>query len=162
MCSTLQYRNGRKAGNEALAPISADAGLMRLATHALEDAGLKFGCGGSVTVPQPASNPTVKKGLNQASRAQVVDMEGYWLAGIASEKAIPFAAIRAVSDARQDSLPPFDRILGADGSWLWTKAAAYFALHPQDIPRLLVLYRNSQRARRSLTDCIAYIAAGMG
>lgn len=83
-----------------------------------------------------------KRVLGETSRADVVDMESYWVARVAAESRIPFIAVRAVSDSAKDSLPDLP-------SWRWTSMLAYLALHPVSVYRL---YRDTGRARKNLTN----------
>jgi len=107
--------------------------------------------GKSVTVARPAPHPEVKQELARAFQADVVDMESYWLAMIAEEKRVPFLNIRAVSDTARESLPPFSRMLDADGRPRWAKAVPYLILHPGQVLPLTRLFRNSRRAGENLT-----------
>ena len=115
VCSTLHCATGPI--QEATRPRSyrSDEGLLRLATQALEDTGVRFCIGSGVTVPQLVSSPEKKQELGGAFQAHIVDMESYWIARIASDRQIPFVAVRAISDTERDTLPPFDEILTPDG-----------------------------------------------
>lgn len=161
ICSTLRYGNGRVRDGREPKSLSSDASLLELTTRALESGGVKFCSGSSMTVAQPLSNRESKEKLYRISQAYIADMESYWVAMIAAKEGVPFVAIRAVSDTSRQGLPPFDRILAEDGRWLWRNAFAYFVLHPQDLLRLPGLYSGSRKARKSLTECIARIIAGM-
>jgi hypothetical protein len=107
--------------------------------------------GKSVTVAQPAADPQAKRRLAQAFQADVVDMESYWIAMIASEKEVPFLAVRAVSDTFQERLPPFERMLGSDGKPDLTKIGLYAIFHPGQLANLVRFQRNSRIAGQNLT-----------
>ena len=110
----------------------------------------RFFKGSSVTVANPVSEPKAKLALGKAFRAEVVDMESYWISRIAAVNRIPFLSVRAVSDTVRDTLPPFDQFLNS-GQWQWRRAILYFLTHPQQLVNLFCLYRNAQKASRSLT-----------
>jgi len=161
VCSTLHCANGQMQKATKSETFHSDARLVSLATGVTEDAGVKIRCGSSVTASHLISNPEAKYTLGELFRTDIVDMESYWVARIASASGIPFVAIRAVSDARQDNLPPFDEILTANGRWQRKKAFFYFVLHPQYLMKLLGLYRKARRARRNLTTFVSYVVANM-
>jgi adenosylhomocysteine nucleosidase len=157
ICSTLHYATGPQ--QEATRPRSyrSDERLLRLASQALEDTGLRPCIGSGVTVPKVVSSPDEKQELGRAFQAHIVDMESYWIARIASDMQIPFVAVRAISDTEHDTLPPFDEILTPESEWQWGKAISYFLRHPQHLTALLGLSRNVRAARRNLTvfaDCL--------
>jgi hypothetical protein len=105
------------------------------------------------------STPEAKRSLGKAFHADIVEMESYWIARMASAGQIPFMAVRAVSDLLRDSLPPFDRLLDSNARWRWKKAALYFVSSPQQLMRLPALYRNARQARRSLTTFVDRLIA---
>ncbi len=134
----------------------SDDNLVSLAAQTFKGMSVKWIQGSSVTVPKAVSTPKAKHTLGEAFSAQAVDMESYWIARIASARQIPFLAVRAISDAVEDALPPLGQFIEPDGSLRWQKAAPYFIVRPQQLVRLLRLYRNARRARKSLTafvDC---------
>jgi len=151
ICCTLHRANGWMQQDLNSEPLCSDARLVTLITEALGDAVVRFRCGSIVTVPLPVSSPEAKRDLGKSCRVQVVDMESYWIARIASAKRVPFMAVRTISDTVRDSLPPFDQILDSNGTWHWNRAVHYFVVHPQHLVKLFALYRNAQQARRSLT-----------
>lgn len=151
VCSTLHCATG--PAQEAAPPLSyhSDVDLVRLATQALEDSRMRGCIGSGVTVPQLVGSPEKRGALSRAFQAQIVDMESYWIARVASDRQIPFVAVRAISDTESDSLPPFDEMLAPDGGWQWGKAIPYFAAHPRHLAALLSLSRNVRAARKTLT-----------
>ncbi|MFQ5996196.1 MAG: hypothetical protein ACE5KP_01040 [Dehalococcoidales bacterium] len=161
ICSTLYYCNGRSHPGLKSASLSSNGNLLELATRVLGSGRVRYSCGSSISVPQPLSDPESKEKLYKIAQAHIADMESYWIAKIASEERIPFLAIRAVTDARQGNLPPFEQMLAGDGSWLRGKALSYFVLHPKDLSKLPGLYWNSRKARRSLSDCVAQVVANI-
>jgi adenosylhomocysteine nucleosidase len=130
-------------------PSYSDANLVSIATENQKVKMARFFKGSSVTVANPVSEPKAKLALGKAFRAEVVDMESYWIARIASVNRIPFLSIRAVSDTVKDTLPPFDQFLNS-GQWQWRSTILYFLTHPQQLVKLFCLYRNVRRASRNL------------
>lgn len=110
--------------------------------------------GSSVTSAQFALKPREKLELGKAFNADIVDMESYWVAKAAAEKRVPLICIRAVSDAVHESSLPFDLLLTPDGKLRQEETAIHILAHPHHLVRLLATYRNTRRARRSLTNCI--------
>jgi adenosylhomocysteine nucleosidase len=151
VCSTLHCATGPT--KEAARPMSyhSDVDLLRLATEALKDTGMRVCIGSGVTVPQLVGSPEKKGELGRAFQAHIVDMESYWIARIASGRQIPFVVVRAISDTARETLPPFDEILALDGGWQWRKAVSYLFGRPQHLAALLRLSRNARAARRNLT-----------
>lgn len=127
----------------------SDAGLLSRSLHIRVDTTVRQGkC---VTVDELASPPEVRQALARSFHADVVDMESYWIARIASARRVPFLVVRAISDTPRDVLPPFQRLLDSDGRPQWPKFAPYFLVHPGQIALLARLYRNSRKAETSLT-----------
>lgn len=157
--STVHCATGRIEEATKQRSYCSDDGLLRLATDALEGTTVRFCIGSGVTVPRLVSSPVEKQGLGQAFHAHIVDMESYWIARIASSKRIPFVAVRAISDARRDSLPPFDQMLTTNGRWQWKKTLSHFFRHPQHLAALPGLSRNAWRARRNLTVSVECLVA---
>ncbi len=139
----------------------SDAGVLALATRALERAAVEFHYGSGVTVPQLVLEPEDKKKLGEAFNAHIVDMESYWIAEMASDRRIPFIVIRSVSDTRQERLLPFMRMLTMDGRVRWKEAASYFVRRPQHLIALFHLVRNVRLAQRSLATSIDSLIAGL-
>ena len=128
-----------------------------LISQALKGAAIGFRHGASVTVARPVQLPEAKLALGKAFDAEVVDMESYWIAEIASGKHIPFIAIRAISDKAHDCLPPFDRILTSQGKLILKKAAAHFIARPDHMAVLPVLYWKAWRAGKKLDTVIHHL-----
>jgi len=138
----------------------SDDGELAMATQALASAAVDFACGGGVTVQQVVLSPEEKGELADTFDTQVVDMESYWIAKIASEMGIPFVVIRSISDTRQETLLPFDQMMTEDGKVLWRAAAAYFVRRPQHLVAVGRLYRNARLAQTNLATAIDSLIAG--
>jgi len=81
-----------------------------------------------------------------------VDMESYWIARLAAAHGVPFMALRVISDALHDPLPPFEQFLDADGTLHMRSLATYLLRNPRNNLRLLLkTARHSGQAQRALT-----------
>ena len=162
LCSPLHHGDGPVPADSGSASIChSDAGLLSLAGKGFESRHIRWVQGACVTVPKVVSKPKSKQDLGKTFSAAAVDMESYWIARIASERRIPFLAVRAVSDAMGDALPPFNKFVNPDGSLQRKKAALFFLSHPQDLIRLFRLYRNAPIATRNLATAIDCLVVGL-
>jgi len=146
LCRSLLCGNG--GGGETR--YFSDHHLLSAITLTLGTRAVRFILGSSVTVGGLAAEPERKISLRRDYRAEAVDMESYWVARLASEKRLPFLAVRSISDALTQPLPPFDQLIASDGKWTW-KTPLYFLSHLSDIARLPRVYINARRAGRSLS-----------
>lgn len=149
--SAIHCGDKQMLGNlELQSPFYSDNNLLSITSHIQENAGFQFEQASIVTVLNPICQPEAKLELGKAFSSKAVDMESYWIANIALAKCIPFLSIRVISDTAEDRLLPFDRFLDS-GNWRWKSAALYFLTHPQRLPELFNLYRNTRLARKNLT-----------
>lgn len=155
LCSTI-HCGGNLAGG---APCRSDIGLLASASRVLVESGARLILGSSVTVDSLVAEPKGKRELGMAFGAQTVDMEGYWVGRIAASRRLPFLAVRAVSDDLGQALPPFHRLFGPDGEWLWSRAATHFLSHPGCLYRLVRVGLNAGRAGKSLTRFLGTLIA---
>lgn len=155
VCSTLQCAPELRQEEQRLEPLAPDARLLSLASQGPGDRAIRYYLGSSVTVLQLNSSTQKMQGLSETFHADIVEMESYWIARIASERQIPFIAIRSISDTMQDSVEPFDQILASDGRLLWKKAVLCFLSHPQYLMNMFTLYRNTRLAKINLAAFIS-------
>jgi adenosylhomocysteine nucleosidase len=144
VCSSMVY-----AENPSAVRHQTDSRLLSIA-QTCELKCLYSGVG--VTSNRLVSSPSAKRNLREASEADIVDMESYWIAQIARENGIPFIIGRAVSDADRDTFPNLP-------SYEWRNAAKYFIWHPA---QAWYLYRGMKRARRSLTTFATHMVEVIG
>ncbi len=139
----------------------ADPELLCLATQveSWDRTGIRFGRG--ISLDRLVTDPEEKRAMGNRFGVQVVDMESYWVAGVASERRVPFLAVRAVSDTLSQRLPPFDRFLNPQGGWLGRRAALHFLSHPRDAMSLPWVFANSKRAVRNLTLFLGRLVSAM-
>jgi nucleoside phosphorylase len=149
-------------GNETEPTIyQANQGLLRAATEALGATPLRVVLGPTVTAPGIITTPAGKRDLSWQTGALAVDMESYWVARAASDRGFPFLALRAISDAQEDLLPPFHQILDADGDPSARRLAAHLSREPGSLVALVRLAWNAGQARRALTTGVACTVAAL-
>lgn len=160
LCSTLYYANGSDQKDPKAESYASDANLISLASEGPED--IKANCyiGSSVTELQLECSPQKQQELAETFHADVVEMESYWIARIASARGIPFIAIRSISD-RGNDVQPFDQILTSDGKLLWKKAVVCFTTHPNYLINVFKLYLHVRVATKNLTACVLNLVAKM-
>jgi len=94
---------------------------------------------------------TVEDKRRMGRIAEAVDMESFFILSEAHERGIPGVAIRAVSDAANESLPmDFTQVLNEHGRVRVTRLAGKIARAPQRIPGLIRLGSASRRGAKNL------------
>ena len=152
VCSTLHSENKHGAEDlEQYGLFYSDSGLVAIAEHNHSEGRADIPQFSNVTVDSPVCQPAAKLEMGKAYSAQMVDMESYWIAKIAAASNIPFLSISVVSDTVHDKLPDFDRFLDSDNLHIG-KALVHFLTHPLQLKYLFHFYRNSRRARKSLSS----------
>jgi adenosylhomocysteine nucleosidase len=110
---------------------------------------------------RPLAEVAAKRALRQATGASAVDMESAVAAKLAAAHGLPFAALRVICDPAERALPPAALAGFADdgrtdfGAILRSLAAA-----PGQLPALLRLARDAQRAFAELRHCRKALATG--
>ena len=155
LCAQILRKDRHGVG----AVCSSSRDLLALASEALEGGTIPFVSGSCLTANGVVGEPRVKRALGEASGAQLVDMESYWISKTASLFQIPFLAVRAVSDSLLQTLPPFDRFVRPEGDWDWQRAGLHFVSHPGQLGLLPGLLVGSRRAARSLTYLVERLLA---
>jgi len=113
-----------------------------------DDGATIAGMAGAATV---ITTPETKKDLGLAANAVAVDMESHAVGAAAAEAGLLFMIIRAVADPVDRSIPGW--VLGnisSQGTPHYGAILAGLAAHPWDLPTLLRLKRDSDRALQSL------------
>jgi len=92
-----------------------------------------------------------KKTLRATSGAAAVDMESHVVARVAVEFAIPFLAVRAVSDTFRHGIPAWvPATIQPDGRPGWSAVISGVLAHPRDVPALVRLRTSAGRALATL------------
>ena len=161
LCSTMYSVNGSDQKDTKAELVTSDANLISLAHEGLPE-DIKDNCfiGSSVTELQLDLDLRRQQELFETFHADVVEMESYWIGRIASDRGIPFIAIRAISDRGYD-VKPFDQILTPDGKLLWKKAVVCFTIHPNYLINVFKLYLQVRVATKNLTACVLNLVTKM-
>ncbi|MBI1842134.1 MAG: hypothetical protein HYR88_14955 [Verrucomicrobia bacterium] len=100
-----------------------------------------------------------KRELAIRTRADAVEMESGVIRRLCSERGIPSATLRSISDTSDEDLPlDFNRLTGPDDQLSSAKLAKAILMRPWVIPRLIALGRHSAAAANRLAACIAAAA----
>jgi len=162
VCATMRCASGFDAEEGESDACAADANLLALASQVSRDMTARSCVGSGVTVMELDASPQRMQELRQTFRAEIVDMESYWIARIAAVRQIPFIAVRSISDTMQQGVQPFDRILTSDGRLLWKRAALCFLSRPHHLANVFTLFKNTRRARMTLTAFVADLVLRTG
>ena len=95
-----------------------------------------------------------KQRLASAYGAAAVDMEAAAVAEGAQVRGVEFAALKAISDAADFSMPETERFVSSDGQFRTVKFALHVAARPWLWGSMITLARNSARASRALCAAI--------
>lgn len=120
-------------------------------------------CGTIAGVDAIVTEPHDKAALHAKTGALAADMETHIAASMAAAYELPFAALRAVSDAAEDRLPP--AVIGAidnEGHLRLGAVLGSVARNPLQIPALIRTGRNSDVATKSLLRCFNLLGVGLG
>lgn len=102
------------------------------------------------------TSPATKASLFDQTRALAVDMESGAVAQAAHEMGKPFAALRVIADSAERALPASALVgLGPDGKTRPLAVMASLLRHPGDLPGLLHVARDSQKAMRVLQHALS-------
>jgi adenosylhomocysteine nucleosidase len=100
-----------------------------------------------------------KDRLGKAYGASAVDMEAAAVAQGAEARGVEFAALKAVSDAADFSMPAMDRFVAADGTFRSARFGCHVVLRPWLWGTTITLARNSSKASRALCGAlVSYLA----
>lgn len=139
----------------------ADPVLLRAAAESLGATPLRVVQGATVTTPGLVDAPARKQELGRRTGVVAVDMESYWVAKVASERGLPFLALRVISDAQQEPLPPMGQIVDDNGAPNVRPLIAHLIRAPGSAMALARMARNARRARRALTAAVACAATAL-
>ncbi len=117
---------------------------------ALAEAGVAANLGTIAGAEHMLTTPAGKLALQQASGARAADMESHVVADVASAAAIPFIALRAISDAADQTVPALAaRFLEPQGRIRLTALIGVVG-RPLELTRLLRLGLETRRALGTL------------
>lgn len=130
--------------------ITADARLLEAAAAAASVAGISVRTGGSVSIDTPAWGPDEKRRLRGWIGHDIVEMESFWIGRAAAEAAIPYLAIRVITDGHDETIPDIPGLIGPDSAVDQAKLLEYTRSHPEQIPTLAEMHRRSEWALAKL------------
>jgi nucleoside phosphorylase len=131
----------------------------RTVINAADGVRTEIGSGeGSLVSSATVAGKEQKARLRKAYGANAVDMEAAAVAQGAEVRGVEYAALKAISDAADFSLPTLDssmeRFVANDGSFRSVKFACHVALRPWLWWTTIVLARNSSKASRALCSAL--------
>jgi adenosylhomocysteine nucleosidase len=132
-------------------------GLATQAAIAARRAHVVLHAGPVLSVSRVETTPAAKAAVASGNPAVAIDMESARVARAAAELAVPFLAVRAISDAAGDRLPdePW-RLLTPDDDAPLRHAIRYVLRRPGSLPTLI---RTGLRTRRASAALTAFAAA---
>lgn len=114
-------------------------------------------------VEAPVRSPVAKAALRSATGAAAVDMESHVAAEFATTCGVPFAAIRAICDPANHSLPPFvGEALDAKGTLDWRHVLRMVVRQPRQIALLPRLAHDASAAFAGLRHCRTLLGPNLG
>ncbi len=101
------------------------------------------------------ASPEQKAKLADSYRAQAVDMEAAAVAQATQARGVRFAAVKAISDESNFTLPVMDRFIAPGGRFRTWKFARFVVIRPWMYKSVLTLARDSRRASNALCKRLA-------
>ena len=110
-----------------------------------------------VTVDYLVSDPAEKRRLAELHSADAVDMESAAIAEVCTERSIPFAVIRAVSDTSDTALSPdLVKLLSGGNVSIW-RACRALVRKPSLLREFLRLRRDTKLAALKLAEALVKV-----
>jgi hopanoid-associated phosphorylase len=107
--------------------------------------------------------PDSKAAHRQQTGAVAVDMESHIVARVASERGVPFAVLRAVSDAAHHTLPPAAAFgLNKEGKIDYSAVMLSLMDEPSQLSALIRTARDTKTALKALHRCFHRLGPGLG
>jgi adenosylhomocysteine nucleosidase len=117
--------------------------------------GLSVRQGCIVTLRHPMTKPDIRNNLPPGISFPVCDMETFVLADAATQRHIPFFAVRSISDTADQEVPrEFLDITGVSGQIAYRRLVMSLLQRPVLVKDLLRLGMNSEKAAKSLGDLV--------
>ncbi len=108
------------------------------------------------------TDPAAKAALHAATGALAVDMESELAGEAAFARGLPFAALRVISDAASDALPPAALVaIRPDGTVALGAVLRSLLAQPRQIPGLMKTARDSEIAFARLLRCRDLLGPGL-
>ena len=104
-----------------------------------------------------------KAAMHRQTGAIAVDMESHIVARVASALALPFAVLRAVSDAADHTLPPAAAFgLNKEGRVDYSAVMLSLLDEPSQFRALIRTARDTNKAMKALFRCLERLGPGLG
>jgi adenosylhomocysteine nucleosidase len=127
----------------------------RTVINAADGARTEVGSGEGILVSSATvAGKEQKLRFSKTYGAMAVDMEAAAVAQGAQARGVEFAALKAISDAADFSLPAIDPFVAHDGSFQSVKFACYVIPRPWLWGTIIALARNSSKASRALCGAL--------
>lgn len=150
-CGRVYRGEPESEAGRAAEPVLSDLLLVEAARRAASSRGLFTWSGNSLTTSSLVAEPRQKTLLRQATGMDVVEMESYWVGLAAREKALPFLAVRVISDGAGDPVADIPGVVTPEGEQRVRYVLPYVVRHPASIPCLVRLAGGELKAVANLT-----------
>lgn len=117
--------------------------------------------GAALTVERVVTSAAQKRALHERTGAAVVEMESYFAAHAARALDLPFAAVRAVCDGHDESLPDLTSALDPVGRPRTLRLLRQLVARPGTISALPRLARTFATAQGALVRVLAAVVDGL-
>jgi adenosylhomocysteine nucleosidase len=149
VCSRLINGEEPVPEQDSKETLESNLQLLEALIKTLEDGGMGFIIGTGVTVPFVSSTPENKLALGKKFRADMVEMESYWIAKFAADKKLPFIEARSIFDSLKDDLSLLSEIM-SNSKVRKMAALANCISHPKRIQMMSSLASNAKIAEKNL------------
>ena len=110
-----------------------------------------------------AATSEEKAAIRRDTGADAVDMESHVAGRFAHERSLPFAALRAISDRADHTLPHAARVaMKPSGGIALGRVLQSVVTRPQQIPALVRTNRETEKAFAALLRCLDALGPGFG
>jgi nucleoside phosphorylase len=134
---------------------TCDSGLQESALAVIRHTGYRYHVGPIASVEQLVPATDEKRRLAAGSGAMAADMESAAIASVASNRAIPFLAIRVILDPVDENLEvAFEQFLDERGEPRPLPLIRYVITHPLVVPRLVGLGLRTRAACTHLGELL--------
>jgi adenosylhomocysteine nucleosidase len=143
----------------ALSPVLKIGQIVRSRGAVDADTGMVFSAGGDARVVTVSfvNGPVEKRTIAQRWKfAEAVDMEAAAVAEVAERRGIWFAAIKAISDELEFTMPPLGEFVDQDGKFDTMRFAAFVAMRPRWWSTVRKLGANSKVAAMNLSHALQH------
>ena len=132
-------------------PLDIDLRLFQLAENAILENALPYVRRDTLTADRLVRTREERERLGLEYVAQAVSMEDYWVCRAASRAGVPFASVRAISDATSQEIPPYvEEIMRQREARRGMRVILNSLGKPARLPKLMSLASGARKAQKSL------------